>query len=277
MSYRSIAVRRINPHIGAEISNIDLSRPLTNTEVEDLHAALADHLVLFFHDQEITLENHETLARHFGELHVHAASRSIEGHPGVLRIHIDENTKVIPGYDWHADASNEPEPPLGSILQLHVVPETGGDTLFASMYAAYDALSDRLKAYLEGLTAIHDGNYTFREMHIRNGTYDPERTFHRSSHPVIARHPVTQRKLLYVNPTYTIAIEGVPERESRAIFDFLFRHIERPEFQVRFKWRSNSIAFWDNRAAQHLATWDYFPQRRSGIRVGIAGSAPVAA
>jgi taurine dioxygenase len=171
--------------------------------------------------------------------------------------------------------SCDPEPPLGSILHLHTVPPNGaGDTLFASMYAAYEALSPRLKSYLEGLTALHAGERNYRRNNRLRGIDDRGRVFPWANHPVVRTHPVTGRKALYVNRVFTYRINEVPEPESDAILDYLYRHAERPEFQVRFQWKPNSVAFWDNRAVQHLAVWDYFPQVRSGNRVTIKGDRP---
>jgi taurine dioxygenase len=149
------------------------------------------------------------------------------------------------------------------------VPEFGGDTLFASMYAAYEALSPRMQAYLEGLTAIHDADHVYRPLFP-----DLDRKYPCSVHPVVRTHPVTGRKLLFVNSSYTTRIVEVPKDESDAILAFLYDHLKNPNFHVRFRWRPNSIAFWDNRCTQHLATWDYFPQTRSGFRVTVAGDKP---
>jgi taurine dioxygenase len=159
-------------------------------------------------------------------------------------------------------------PPMGSILYLHTIPPVGGDTVFSNMYAAYDALSDRMKAYLEGLTAVHDAVVGF-------GGITPEgMKLPRHSHPVIRTHPVTGKKCIYVNRGFTTHIEGIPAIESRAILNYLYEHVQHPMFQCRFRWQQHSIAFWDNRCAQHSAIWDYFPQRRSGYRVQILGEKP---
>ena len=164
---------------------------------------------------------------------------------------------------WHTDQSCAPVPPLASILYLHTIPSNGGgDTGFASMYAAYDALSDRMKAYLEGLTALHDGVPVFGE-----GTP-------RATHPVIVRHPDSGRKLLFVNKGFTVRINEVSEEESDAILRFLFDHCIRPEWSTRFRWEPHSVAFWDNRCVQHRAIADYLPEPRSGFRVQIEGTVP---
>ncbi len=266
----NIRITRLTPHMGGEIHGIDLTRPIAPADAALLNQALTDHLVLFFRDQPIDFEAHKTLARVFGEIHVAEASAawSVPGHPEVTRIHADANSKFVAGEDWHSDMTCDPEPPLGSILHLPIVPETGGDTAFSNMFLAYDALSDRMKAYLDGLTATHDAARVF-------GAIAPPGTqFNVSSHPVIRTHPVSGRKAIFVNKQFTARIDGLPKDEASAILAFLVQHVQRPEFQCRFRWRADSIAFWDNRAVQHSAIWDYFPNTRSGFRVTIKGDRP---
>ena len=184
----------------------------------------------------------------------------------VRRFHFDEYSEEVSGNVWHTDQSCAPVPPLASILYNHTLPpDGGGDTLFASMYAAYDALSERMKTHLEGLTALHDGVRVFGE-----GTP-------RATHPVVVRHPESGRKLLYVNESFTIRIEELPPAESRHLLAFLVEHCTQPEWTCRFRWRPHSIAMWDNRCAQHRAISDYLPNVRSGYRMQIDGTAaPVA-
>jgi taurine dioxygenase len=272
MAYQTIEVRKLNPVIGAEIGGVDLSRPLGNQQFQEIHDALAENLVIFFRDQTITPDQHKDFGRRFGQLHIHPASgHTLQGHPEILVIAADEKSKRVAGEEWHSDASFEAEPPMGSILYLTEVPPTGGgDTLFASMYAAYEALSDRMKAHLEGLTAIHDS------AHVFGGAYGDraDKMLPRNEHPVIRTHPVTGRKALFVNRGFTTRILGLPRPESAALLEYLCRHVETPEFQCRFHWRANSIAFWDNRCAQHHALFDYHPHRRYGHRVTISGDRP---
>lgn len=270
MDYRTIKVMPLTPLIGAEISGVDLTKPLPEAQVAELKQALADRLVIFFRDQPIDHENHKAFANHFGGIHIaeSTAPWRVPGHPEVTIIHADADSKYVAGEDWHSDMSCDAEPPLGSILYLHTMPETGGDTVFSNMYAAYEALSDRMKAYLEGLKAVHDSVVGF-------GGITPEgMKLPRHSHPVIRTHPETGRKAIYVNKGFTTHIEGIPKKESDALLDFLFLHVQHPQFQCRFKWRPHSIAFWDNRCAQHSAIWDYFPQTRSGFRVQVLGDKP---
>ncbi len=236
-----------------------------------------EHQAIFFRDQVMDWEQHKAFGKLFGELHIHPAAPGPEGHPEILVIHADENSKYVAGQAWHADVSCDAEPPMGSILHLHTVTEAGGDTMFASMSAAYDALSDTMKSFLDGLQArhesehVHSCGYVGRKGKLRDG----ENAYPAATHPVVRTHPVTGRKCLFVNSGFTTRIEGLSRTESRAILDFLFKHIEAPEFHGRFGWRENSIAFWDNRCVQHRALWDYHPHVRSGHRVTVAGDRPV--
>ena len=267
--YRTIEVSPYSPHVGAEIGGIDLTRPLPAEQLAELRRAFTDHLVLFFRDQEIGFDDHARLAEYFGTIGRHVGVRT-HSRPSeddrVRRFHFDEYSEEVSGNVWHTDQSCAPVPPLASILYNHTLPpDGGGDTLFASMYAAYDALSDRMKAYLEGLTALHDGVRVFGE-----GTP-------RATHPVVVRHPDSGRKLLYVNESFTVRIEDLPPAESRHLLAFLVEHCTQPEWTCRFRWRPHSIAMWDNRCAQHRAISDYLPNVRSGYRVQIDGTAaPVA-
>src|SRR5215472_1799666 len=201
MAFQAIQVEPVSPNVGAEINNIDLTKPLSNIEVQELHDALAEYLVLFFRDQKIQPKDLKALGQYFGELHDHVGgagttARKMEEDPMVRILHYDETSEQIAGGEvWHTDQSCAAIPPLGSILYLHTVPPSGGgDTMFASMYAAYDALSERMKVYLEGLTAVQDGTRAF-------GAGAPI-----SSHPIIRKNPATGRKSLYITPFITTKI-----------------------------------------------------------------------
>lgn len=271
----NLKVIEINPNIGAEVLGVDLGQPLSMEQQSAIEAAFAKHQVLFFRDQKLSNEQHLAFGRRFGTLHSHPLVRSRHAeHPELLRIHADENSKRVAGEGWHSDVTCEIEPPMGSILYLPEVPPSGGDTLFASMYAAYEALSPTMQKFLETLTAIHDGQKPWMKSH---GGPEPGKTYPRAEHPVVTIHPATGRKILFVNRGFTVHIPQLSTDESAALLEFLYRHIETPEFQCRFRWQANSIAFWDNRCTQHHAIWDYFPHRRSGYRVTINGSRPAAA
>jgi taurine dioxygenase len=271
MPFDPLTLKPLSPHIGAEVRDLDITRPLTNSQVEALHKALGHFGVLFFRDQRFDFDSQKRFGRYFGDLDIHPNTPGPEGHPEILPIHADATTKMIAGERWHSDVSCRQEPPLGSILHLHTVPPSGGDTLFASLAAAYDALSPRLQAYLEGLTAFHSGERNYRKRNRLEGVDDAGRIFPSANHPVVIRHPISGRRGLYVNRLFTYRINEVSEEESEAILRFLFEHSEKPDFQIRFRWEPNSVAFWDNRAVMHLAIWDYFPQVRSGSRVTVKG------
>lgn len=217
MPYDAITVTPVTPRIGAEVRGARSQPSFENRQVEDLHTALLEHQVLFFRDQKLDIDSHKALGRHFGELHIHPNTPGPEGHPEVLPIHADANSKRINGERWHSDVSCDPEPPLGSILYLHTVPPSGGDTLFTSMYTAYDGLSDHMKNYLEGLTALHSGERSYRRSNALLGIDDRNRRFPQANHPVIRTHLETGRKALFVNRGFTYRINEVPEEESTAV------------------------------------------------------------
>ena len=275
MARETISIEPLTPAIGAEVRGVDLTQPLDEQTFQRVHDAWMEHLILFFRDQALDRDRLTALGRQFGELHIHPADRSVGDYPWLLKIHHDAHTKFQIGRMWHTDVSCDLEPPMGSILHLHEVPETGGDTLFASMYAAYDALSEPMKTWLSGLTAVHasyvnDRDYFgIKQEDTRDGSY-PE-----AEHPMARTHPVTGRKALFVNPMFTTHIVGLEPKESEALLDFLYRHIASPKFHCRVRWEKNSVVAWDNRCAQHIALWDYHPQTRSGYRVTIAGDRPV--
>jgi taurine dioxygenase len=272
MPYETIEVTKLTPHIGAEIGGVDLSRPLGNQQFQEVHDALMENLVIFFRDQHLTHEQHKAFGRRFGNLAIHPASRNTaEDHPEIVTMLADENSTIVVGDEWHSDVSCNEAPPMGSVLYMTETPPSGGDTLFASMYAAYNRLSDPIKNFIKGLTATHDGEPSY---HGRFGHPVPEGGFPRAEHPVVRTHPVTGRKALFVNREFTKRVNGLNKLESDALLDMLWRHAETPEFQCRFNWRPNSVAFWDNRCAQHHALWDYYPHRRQGHRVMIEGDRP---
>jgi taurine dioxygenase len=268
MLFDSIKLKPLSPNVGAHVTGADLSQPLSPAQVADITSALAHYGVLQFREQPLNQEKLVRLGRQFGRLHLHTGVKRDPACPEITAIYADENTKHANGEVWHSDLSCDQFPPLGSILHMKIVPETGGDTGFASMYAAYDALSNRMKTYLEGLSATHDGHATFSR-------YNPGGSYPRAVHPVINTHPVSGRKGIYVNRGFTIHINELPDDEGDALLAFLFDHCESPNWSTRFHWQEDTVAFWDNRCVQHLAIFDYFPQKRSGFRVQIASDAPI--
>src|ERR1700677_1634019 len=265
VSYETIVVTPASPHIGAEVTKIDLTKPLSERQLSELRAAFTQYGVIFFREQQISFDDQIRLAGYFGALGTHGGKTTISKptvNPMVRKFHYDENSAMISGENFHSDQSCAAIPPLGTILYNHTVPPAGGgDTQFASMYAAYDALSPRMKVYLEGLTATHDGTRIF-------GPGTPV-----SVHPVVVRHPESGRKALYVNTDFTSAVNDLPALESDRLLRFLIDHCTNPQWTCRFRWRAHSIAFWYNRCVQHQAIWDYWPNVRSGFRVQIEGTA----
>ncbi|TMJ59920.1 MAG: taurine dioxygenase [Alphaproteobacteria bacterium] len=212
--YETIAVEKLTPIIGAEISGVDIGRLMSddsrsNRQMDEIHRALADNLVIFFRDQHITPEQHLAFGRKFGELHIHPAAPHEGDDPALMKIHADKDSPRANGEGWHSDVSCDLEPPMGSILHIRQCPPRGGDTLFASMYAAYESLSERMKTYLAGLTAVHDGESTYRGLYANYGVADRP-SYPHAEHPVVRTHPVTGKKALYVNRGFTRHIVGIP-------------------------------------------------------------------
>lgn len=263
---------RLTPVIGAELSGIDI------TEADNfpaIHQALVDHQVIFFRDQpRLDPDDQIAFARQFGALHQHPAAPHLDGHPEIFVIHAHKDSKVANGNGWHSDVSCDEEPPLATMLQIHQVPPSGGDTLFASMYAAYESLSEPMQRFLAELSATHDSEHVYRGRYSDRGVDDTGRTYPSAVHPVVRTHPDSGRRALYVNPGFTTRINELSADESRALLDYLFRHQQRLEFQVRFRWTPNAIAIWDNRCTQHFALWDYWPEERKGHRVTVRGERP---
>lgn len=273
---RRIDVRRYAPALGAEVRGLDLAEGLDADSYAQVRRALLEHQVLFFKEQrEIPPEVQIAIGRRFGELHLHPAAPSLTGHPEIFEIYTHEGSRIANGEFWHSDVSCDEVPPLGTILQMHVVPEIGGDTLFANMYAAYESLSEPLKRMLTGLTATHASEHVYRGRYADRGVDDRGTVYPQAVHPVARTHPETGRKALYVNRTFTTRINELRDAESEAILSFLFDHSEQIDFQIRYRWAANDVAFWDNRCTMHHAIWDYWPAERKGRRVTIAGDRPV--
>jgi taurine dioxygenase len=273
----SITITPKSPTIGAEIEGIDLSGELSDETIGAIRQALLDYKVVFFRDQDITTDQHLAFGRRFGELEVHPFAINKPDYPEVLAITHDADN---PGREntWHSDVTWRLQPSLGSILRCIECPSVGGDTLFADMYAAYDGLPQRIKERVEGRVARHDFP-NFRKLMRHRGASDAEvaemeATYPNPEHPVIRTHPETGRKGIYVNTAFTQEIVGMDADESAELLRVLYAQAAFPEYQVRFTWEPNSIAFWDNRACQHYATSDYWPNVRRVERVTIVGDTP---
>ncbi len=274
-NYSHIDVRLFAPNLGAEIGGVVLEDGVTAEQLREIKNAFHDHQVLFFKDQkEISPERQVEFGRMFGELHEHPAAPTMLGHPEIFEIHAHKDSKIANGEFWHSDVSCDEIPPLGTMLQIHILPPAGGDTMFSDMYGAYDALSGPMKRCLGELTATHESAHIYRGRYRDRGQGDDDIICPVSSHPIVRTHPETRRKSLFVNRTFTTRINELTEEESRVILDMLFEHAEKIEFQIRFRWSENDMAFWDNRCCQHRAIWDYWPHERKGRRVTVRGDRP---
>lgn len=271
-TYRHFEARPLSPFIGAELHGIDLRQDQSADAIADVRQALLDYKVIFFRDQEITRAQHIAFARAFGELEIHPATPKDQADPEVLRIAHGPDSKGRENA-WHSDVTWRAEPSLGSILRAIEIPEVGGDTLFADMYAAYDSLEPEFKIFVSGLTAVHDIARVFAG---RLGVSADElrAKFPFQEHPVIRTHPETGRRAVYVNTAFTSHIKGLSAKHSDWVLEQLYAQAAIPEFQCRFRWTRNAIGFWDNRASQHYAASDYFPLPRVMERVTVKGDQP---
>ncbi len=274
-----IEVEPLTPSIGAVLRNVDLAQPLEEASFAEIKAALLAHHVIFFPDQRITPTQQLAFAERFGE--VDEPHPVFKAHPQEPRVMLIEQKGREGVYNdmWHTDVTYQQCPPMGSILHAQILPPQGGDTLWASMYAAYDALSDRMKAFLDGMTALHDFGYSYSGYLLdkpegRKRLREIEDQYPTVEHPVIRTHPETKRKLLFVNRSFTMRIKGLSQGESDGLLRLLCDHCEQPAFQVRHQWRVGDLAMWDNRCTQHLAVSDYYPHHRKMHRVTIRGERP---
>jgi taurine dioxygenase len=272
--YSRISVTPVGVTIGAEIGDVDLREPLDEATFAEVERALLDFKVIFFRDQDLDGQQHLAFARRFGELEEHPFLPSADGQVEVVRFAKDDRTVGVENI-WHSDVSWRERPALGSVLRAREVPPVGGDTLFSDMVAAYEGLDDDMKQRLEGLRALHDFTQSFGVGMEKERLAEMQARFPAVEHPVVRTHPRTGRKILYVNAIFTSHIVGMPRDESDALLDFLYRQATIPEYQCRFRWQNHSIAFWDNRAVQHYAVNDYWPQPRVMERVAIVGDRPV--
>lgn len=267
----------LSPVIGTEVLGIDLREALDDDVIHWLYSLLVERKVIFFRDQDISQAQHVAFARRFGELEVHPFTTNDQTHPEI--IHLDNDRDNPPYINiWHSDVTWRVEPSLGSILRAVEVPEVGGDTLFANMEAAYNTLDNSVKAQVDGLLAVHDNEAFLNGMRAR-GAREAEieakrKEFPPTTHPVIRTHPDSGNRSVYVNRAFTRTIQGMPEQDAAELLQKLYQTAWSPDVQCRFRWRKNSLAFWDNRAAQHFAAADYWPHTRRMERVTIIGDRP---
>lgn len=296
--YDLIDVRPINPVVGAEVHGVDLREPISDALFAEINRAFLTHHVLAFHDQPINRTQHKAFGALFGELHVHPLKHDKNksggnngvpedkrrtvglsadrggSDPAILEINATQGSKYVAGGAWHSDVTCDERPPKASMLLIMQVPDVGygGDTCFTNMYRSFETLSDTMKDFLRGLTAVHDGAIPYVGSY---NTTPPEGGYPRHEHPVVAVHPETGREVLYVNSGFTSHIKGLSKFESKHLLDMLYRHIEtRLDCQVRMNYRPNTLMMWDNRCLQHQAAWDYWPYSRYGERVSVIGHRP---
>jgi taurine dioxygenase len=280
----NINVVKASPQVGAIIEGIDLATDLNETTVQQLREALGEHGVIFFRDQNLSPSDHLAMAEQFGGVNVNRFFAHVEGHPSIAEVRKEPEQKANIGSDWHTDHSYDEIPALGSILVARETPKIGGDTIFSSMYAAHETLSDGVKKTIKRLNAVHSSRHVFgkksnyktenKDLTDRLGNADLAKQD--AVHPVVIRHPISGRKALYVNPSFTLRFDGWTNEESAPLLKMLYDHAGRPEFTYRFNWAPGSIAFWDNRASWHRALNDYQGERRLMHRVTVEG-VPIAA
>jgi len=263
-------VRRIAGALGAEILGVDLSR---NIPAKEIRTTFLEHQVVFFRDQKLDPAQFMAFARTMGKPVEYPFVPGIEGFPEVIEVKKLEHERHNFGGIWHSDTAYLEEPPMGSMLIAREIPPYGGDTLFASQYSAYEALSEGMKRLLDGLIATNSSSKAdvtrTREDRVKEYSRHYE-----AEHPVVRTHPETGRTALYVNFGHTVRFRGMTEQESAPLLEFLFRHQVKPEFTCRFQWEVGSLAFWDNRCTQHNPVNDYHGHRRVMHRITLAGDKP---
>ncbi len=276
LRWRHFDAHQLGATVGGEITGVDLTVEQPDEVIDELRQALYDYKVIFFRDQPLTPAQHVAFARRFGELEVHPFLPSNTGEAELVRF---EKTAEVSGYEnsWHHDVTWRARPSMGAILHASSVPDHGGDTLFADMYAAYDALDEATKAEIDGMTAVHDFTQTFGHQMTKDERTKAQEQYPQVEHPVVCTHPGTGKLHLYVNRPFVSHLEGLDPAASRELLDRLCRQADAAEHQCRFSWSKDAVAFWDNRAVQHYASSDYWPHRRTMERASIIGARPTRA
>jgi taurine dioxygenase len=278
MSEPTIVIEPVSPIIGCEVSGVDLSKPLSAFTIEALRDALLDSGVIFIRDQDISPAQQMTVAQAFGEPDEYPFVGGLPGYPCVTPVLKLAHETVNFGGLWHSDTTYQECPPMGTILHARTLPPVGGDTLFASMSAAYEALSDGFKEMLSGLKAVNSAHKSrvtdTRSNRVKDTGKDTQNSIMEALHPVVRTHPETGKKALYVNGAHTTRFEGMTVQESEGLLNFLFHHQVREEFTCRLRWTPGSIAFWDNRCTQHFPLNDYTGHERLLHRITLKGDVP---
>ncbi|NGO71536.1 taurine dioxygenase [Streptomyces sp. SB3404] len=271
--YEHIEVTPLTRVIGAEVRGADLARPLSSAVREELNRALLEWKVLFFRGARLTPDQQAAFARHWGELETNPLLA--QGSRAEV-VRFAKGGDAAPTYEnvWHTDVTFRERPALGSVLQLREVPRVGGDTMWACMGAAYDNLPEEVRERIDGARAVHDFIAGFARFTPRERLAELQDRFPPVEHPVVRTHPESGRRMLFVNTSFTTRILGMERAESDRLLSCLTRQAQVPEYQVRFSWRPGDMAFWDNRATQHYALFDYGSERRVAERVAIVGDRP---
>ncbi len=273
LRWQHFDARRVGVTLGAEIDGVDLTTDPPPEVIAELRRALHEYKVIFFRDQPLTAAQHVAFAARFGLLEVHPFIPSSTAQPELVRF---EKTPTVAGVEniWHHDVTWRPQPSMGAVLHAIAVPESGGDTLFSDMYAAYEALDAETRTRIDGLTAIHDYTRAFGRGQSPEAQQAMRAQHPAVGHPVVCTHEVTGRRHLYVNRIFVDHIDGLDPEQSHDLLDRLCRQADYPEHQVRLHWEPDTVAFWDNRAVQHYAASDYWPQSRIMERASIVGARP---
>lgn len=271
----SLEIHPVSPALGVEILNVDLGN-LDDETFSQIRQAFLDHSVIFFREQDLSPEQHIEFAERWASINVNRFFKPLDGYPKIAEVRKEPDQTLNIGGAWHTDHSYDQIPAMASILYAKEVPDVGGDTMFASMYKAYDALSDGLRTTLEGLHAVHSSRHVFGKRRGEPGKEDNriggrDQAKQDALHPIVIRHPETGRKALYVNANFTTHIDGWTEQESKSLLSYLYEHAARPEFSCRFRWANGSIAMWDNRVTWHRALNDYHGHRRLMHRITLEG------
>jgi len=284
-TYNKIKVTPVSRFVGAEVSGVDIAAGIDDEQFDEIRRAFVEHGVIFFRDQDITPDQHVEFAQRWGAINVNRFFQAVETHPMIAEVRKEAHQKTNIGARWHTDHSYDEFPALGSLLYARAVPSLGGDTLFSSMYAAYEALSDGMKKFLRGLRAEHSSRHSFGDQAYVGVDMDDigGRIGNMSGatqdvvHPVVIHHPLSGRPALYVNTEFTLRFEHWTEQESKPLLDYLYQHASQNEFTCRFKWEEGSMAIWDNRATHHCALNDYDGEFRLMHRITVEGEALSAA
>lgn len=280
----NVNIRQASPNVGAFVEGVDLAKDMDTGTVSQLREALGAHGVLFFRDQNLTPDQHIAAAERFGQIDVNRFFAHVDGFEKIAEVRKEPEQKANIGGGWHTDHTYDQIPAMGSMLLARETPKLGGDTLFSSMFAAYDTLSDGLKATIEKLNAVHSSRHVFgkkarykeRGEDLGGRLMNPELAQQDAVHPVVIRHPISGKKAIYVNPGFTLRFEGMTDQESHPLLQTLYAHCQNQAFVYRFQWEPGSIAFWDNRATWHYAVNDYQGERRLMHRITIEGEAVAA-